>query len=344
MRLAATLLALPLALAATDTLAAQSAERYSLRGGTAAVYNLVGTTRVVPGTGRDVEVEVVPRGPDAARLRVVTGERAGAAVLGVVYPDDRITAPMLPRGTRVQLDVRDDGTFGPGRRVRIERGGGGIEAYADLVVRVPEGQRVRVHLAAGELVAANVRGDLLLDVHGARVRAEGLRGALEVDAGSGDVTLVGVEGDVALDLGSGDAELADVRARVLRVDAGSGDVTGEAVDTDRLLLDLGSGGIRLDEVRAQEIEVDAGSGDVDLALANAPASIAIDGGSGDVTLRVPDDFGASVVADFGSGDFDAALPMRVTRRSRDGVQGTIGDGRTRLRADLGSGDLRIVRR
>ena len=63
------LLAASFALLATP-LAAQQAERFTLQGATVAVYNLVGTMRVVGGDGGAVVAEVTRGGPDASKLRI----------------------------------------------------------------------------------------------------------------------------------------------------------------------------------------------------------------------------------------------------------------------------------
>ena len=66
-------------------------------------------------------------------------------------------------------------------------------------------------------------------------------------------------------------------------------------------------------------------------------------GSGDVVLRVPDNLGAAVDIETGSGDIQTDLPMEVQRWARDHITGRIGDGQGRLDVETGSGDVRIVK-
>lgn len=336
-----------LALAAAPVaapLAAQNA-RYTL-GTRAGIFNIAGTMRVEGGTGSAVEVEVSRQGTESAQLRVETGELRGRQTLRVIYPSDRIRWSAMGRGSRSELSVSEDGTFGWGRgssrRVRVS-GSEGLDAYADIVVRVPKGAEVGVWLGVGQVTLRNVDGTISVDVSAADVTASGIRGRLSMDTGSGDVRVTDAEGSVTVDAGSGNFTLENVRGDELSVDGGSGDVTGRGVRVRRAVFDLGSGDTRLTDVSADDLVVDTGSGNVDLTLVSGVRTMALDTGSGDVTLRVPASFGAMLEVDTGSGDLDVELPLTVTRRSRTSLVGTIGDGKGRVRVDTGSGDVRILR-
>lgn len=330
---------------------AQATERHALSGD-AAVYNVAGSIRVVPGTGRDVVVDVVRRGPDAGRLRVEAGEVRGHRAVRVVYPDDDVIVyPALGRG-RVTRSVRRDGSFGDGdgggvvsggRRIEIRGSGRGTEAWADMTVSVPAGRTVAIHLVAGDASVANVDGDLTLDVDAATVTTERTRGKLLVDAGSGRVRILGAQGDVSVDAGSGAVEVTDVNATRLAVDGGSGDVTGTNVTAGTIDLDMGSGGTRLARVTTRTLRLDSGSGNVDLAFIADVEDVRIDAGSGSVTLRIPATLGASLDIDTGSGGIETEVPIEVTRRERDRLVGRIGDGRGRIAIDGGSGAVRILK-
>jgi hypothetical protein len=330
---------------------ARQPERHVLSGDDVAVYNLCGKMRVEPGSGSDVVVDVERGGGDGARLRVEEGEVSGRPTLRVIYPADRIFYNQQGSGrSRTELRVRDDGTFNGdsdgwrgGHHVVISSDGGGLDAFADLTVRLPAGKRLALHLAAGDVTLTNVSGDIIVDVHAASVHAERVRGHLVFDTGSGDVRIADAEGDVDLDTGSGATTLAGVRGERLRVDAGSGLVTGSAIEVRELSLDLGSGGTRLTGVRAPDIRLDTGSGDTDLALESDVRSLDIDAGSGGVTLRVPETLGASLEVDAGSGGIDVQLPVQVTKWTGDYLLGKLGDGEGHIRIDSGSGRVRLLR-
>ena len=337
--------ALALLALATAPLDAQS-QRYSL-GTRAGIFNIAGTMRVEGGTGSAVEVEVTRQGTESTQLRIETGQLRDRQTLRVIYPSDRIRWSAMGRGSRSEINVGEDGTFGWGRgaasrRVRVS-GSEGLDAYADIVVRVPKGAEIGVWLGVGEVTLRNVDGTIAVDVSSADVTATGIRGHLSMDTGSGDVRVTDAEGTVIVDAGSGSFTLENVRGDELSVDGGSGDVTGRGVRVRKAVFDLGSGDTRLTDVSAEDLVVDTGSGNVDLALVSTVRNMVLDTGSGDVTLRVPASFGATLEVDTGSGDLDVELPLTVTRRSRTSLIGTIGDGKGRVRVDTGSGDVRILK-
>ncbi|HEX6059946.1 MAG TPA: DUF4097 family beta strand repeat-containing protein [Gemmatimonadaceae bacterium] len=347
---AATLRSSALLLAAAALpLGAQQPERFTLSGSSVAIFNLAGTVRATAASGRDVVVTVERAGPDAARLRVETGEIGGRQTLRVIFPEDRILFRGRGNGSwNTQLRVHDDGTFydgrgDGGRRVRIESRGSGLDAHANVAVAVPAGQRIALHLAAGDVHVTNVNGDILVDVGAADVTTSGTRGALRLDTGSGEVSVSDAEGDLDLDAGSGGSTLRGVKGRVLNVDAGSGSVTAHDVAVEELRVDAGSGDVTLERVSAPQIDLDLGSGSTDLSLLGDVRRLVVDAGSGGVTLRIPESLGAQIEVDAGSGGLDLQVPVTTRRISRDAFSGTIGDGEGRITIDAGSGRVRILR-
>ena len=132
------------ALATARPLGGQKTHR--LDGPRVAIYNLAGRVEVVPGEGPHAVVEIVRGGDDADRLSVATGRVGDREALRVIYPDDRVVYPEMGR-SNTTIRVRDDGTFLDGWRggdeVRISGRGRGLEAYADITVRVPARIRCR---------------------------------------------------------------------------------------------------------------------------------------------------------------------------------------------------------
>jgi len=194
-----------------------------------------------------VGVQVTRAGADATRLRIAQGEIDGGMTLRVIYPEDRISAGPGSRGSSSTLRVRDDGTFGDpgdwrdrgrhgrhgdwdeGRKVTIASGQG-LDARADLLVRVPRGHRVAVYLAVGSVAVTNVEGDLTVHTHEAEVTASGVKGALTIDVGSGSVRATLIDGELSIDTGSGGVEVSRVHGTSLSIDTGSGDVTGSDLE------------------------------------------------------------------------------------------------------------------
>ena len=337
------------ALASVPAAARAQGASYTLSDRDVAVYDLVGTVRVVAGSGDAVKVDVVRRGRDAEKLQVQTGAIGGRQTLRVVFPDNDIVFPEMNRGSNAQIQVRDDGTFdddgdrGRGHRVRVSSRGSGLEAWADVTVSVPKGQRVAIHAGVGALTATGVDADLDLRAQAASVATRNTRGTLSLDTGSGEVEVRDAQGDLSIDCGSGGVSLASVRGTRLVVDAGSGRLTGEDVAYDRIGLDLGSGGTRLANVRTRDLKLDSGSGSVDIGLAADVDNLRAESGSGSVTLRIPSSLGAELSVDTGSGGIDTDFPITIRRRSRSELEGTIGDGQGRIQIDAGSGSVRLVR-
>jgi len=329
----------------TAPLAAQGT-RYTLSGTDVAVYNLAGEMRVEAGSGSAVVVEVTRHGSDASKLEVQSGPINGRQTLRVVYPGDRIVYPALGRHSESQTRVNDDGTFNGkrGREVTIAGDGSGLEAFADLRVLVPTGQRIAVNLVAGRVVATNVNGQLRVDVSSADVETTGTRGGLSIDVGSGNVKVSDAEGDVNVDTGSGDVVLTGIKGGEVGIDTGSGDVTGTTLGARSLKIDTGSGGVHLAGLAAADVNIDTGSGDIDLDVDASLRSFHAETGSGDVKLRAPASLGAEVDFETSSGEIRSDFDVAVTRREEDHLVGRIGDGRGRMSIDTGSGDVTLTRK
>lgn len=336
-----------IALAAVAPLAGQAPASYTITGDNVVIYNLVGALHVEPASGRDVTVEITRGGRDADKLKISTGEVRGHAGLRVLFPDDDIVYPRLGRRSNSTFDVRDDGTFGGGdhdrdngHRVRVRGDGSGVEAWADLRVAVPTGKTVAVHLGVGNATVTNVDGNLRVDVSSADVTASGTKGTLTIDTGSGDVHLRDAAGDVDVETGSGDVTLAGLGSGELKIETGSGNVTADHVTAERVSLETGSGDIHVAQLKAPDIALEAGSGDVEIGLLDDVRELSANTGSGGITLTVPDNLGATLDIDTGSGSIDlGGVTVQVRRLESDHLTGTIGDGHGRIKLEAGSGDV-----
>ena len=337
------------ALSAMDGTAVQTPQEYRIAGNHVAVYNLAGAVSIVPATGNDVVVTVNARGADAEILTVESGEIRGVQTLRVRYPADRVIYSDMGGNSRTQVRVRDDGTFGHGgfsrgERVDIRSSGGGLEAWADLTVAVPSGQRFSLYLGAGATDVRDVDGDLQVDTQSGSIESAGTSGSLSIDTGSGSVRVAGANGDLNVDTGSGAVTLEGVAGERVLVDTGSGSVRASDIRSESVEVDTGSGRITLLAVEAPDVTVDTGSGSVEVDLVADIQRLEVDTGSGGVTLRVPGDLGARIEADTGSGAIDVEVPIDESTRRRTYLRGTIGDGRGSIVVDTGSGSIRVVGR
>jgi DUF4097 and DUF4098 domain-containing protein YvlB len=347
------------ALAGAVRTEAQTTEQHSLRGDRVAIYNLVGSIRVegAPEAGGAISVEVTKRGANGSRLRVETGDIRGRETLRVIYPERRITFANERSGLgrwfgRTEIEVNSDGTFGDSYgwrrsdrdRYEISARGGGFEGYADVVVRIPSGRAISLHLGAGEAVVTRVDGEVVVDVHAASVTTNNTKGRLTLDTGAGSVRVADASGSTLIDSGSGDVELTRISGEDLTIDSCSGSVSGSDITVADLEVDSGSGSIRLRNVSAKDIVLDSGSGSVELDLASDVDRLRADTGSGRFVLHVPESLGTEVTIESGRHGLDVDFPMTITRRNDDYVRGTIGDGKGEIRIDTGSGGVRLRRR
>ena len=360
---------------------ASAQERFTLRGDQAAVYNLVGEVTVAAGRGSDVVVEVIRGGADAAELRIGRRSVAGWPALVIEYPDDDIVYPRLGMRSRSQFNVADDGTFGDGllrmtideegfssgrggsrgdRRIRVSGGGRGFEGWADLRVFVPEGKAialylgvgrvnisnvdgdVRVRSMSGSVSASNVSGSTWIETGSGGVRAERIAGHTSISTGSGSIDAVDIHGGrVDLETGSGSIEAADISGTGVRIETGSGGVQVTSIAAQAVRVNTGSGGITVHGLTARDLELDTGSGSINGELLSDVRNASIETGSGGVTLRVPEDLGAEIVINSGSGGISTDLPIQLFEQRRSYLRGRIGDGDGRIVVSTGSGSVRL---
>ena len=337
--------------AAALPLAAQSApERHTLSGERVSIWNLAGRAELVAGSGREVVVEVLRGGDDGDRLTV----EARNGRMAIKYPAREIVYRGRPEGrnSSTTLRVAEDGSFSgnwddeaDGRSVRIRSMGSGLEAWADLRISVPAGQRVALHVGAGEIEVTNVDGDLELRTFAAPIRAQGARGRLTATTGSGRVLLDDIEASrLQASTGSGGIEVLRVRADELRFSTGSGRIEGRDVRGARLDASTGSGGIALESVATEDLRASTGSGGVRLGLSTVPRDLTARTGSGGVTLGLPRDPNVDLDLRTGSGGISTDFAVTMDQVRRNELRGRIGTGNDgRLRVSTGSGGVRLER-
>jgi len=339
------------------------------------VTNLIGKVTVGQATGDEFEVDVSVRGADGVRRNIdIERERGSRARLDVVFPVDderRFVYPEFSR-RRAQLwfrEGRSSSLLGEilravsGRRIRVQRSGSGMEVWADLTIRVPEGASLTLEHGAGDVEVRDLVADLEIDVKAGVMETAGLDGQVELDVGSGGLTVEDVRGRLVMDTGSGGASLdgfegaalsidtgsgsvavSEVSAESVEIDTGSGGVTVDGVETRRLTIDTGSGSVRVESAGADAAVIDTGSGRVHLALERmGDGRFEIDTGSGSIVMLVPDDLSARFDIDIGSGGIDVDVPIAKTlHKSRGEMRFIAGDGDASVVLDTGSGGVRVA--
>ena len=341
------------------------------------VSSLIGKIEIGPAAGSRFEVDVSVRGRDGTRENIKLDEdtRGSRARLAVEFPVDEERRYVYPEFSRRRANLwsrrpgSSESLLGEilramsGHRIRIERTGSGLEAWADVTIRVPEGRSLKVELGAGDIEVADLAADLELKTRAGMAEAAGLdgdvtirvgsgglaardvRGRLVMHTGSGRAHLDRFEGDTLLiDTGSGPVAVTEVSAEAIDIDTGSGGVTVDGLEAERLSIDTGSGSVRVESAGADAAMIDTGSGRVHLALERmGDGRFEIDTGSGGIVMLVPDDLSARFDIDIGSGGIDVDVPIAKTlHKSRGEMRFIAGDGDASVVLDTGSGGVRVA--
>jgi hypothetical protein len=322
------------------------------------LVNLIGTIRIAaaPADRYEVRVEIKGRDADPDLVSVEVSEGSEARVR-VRFATDRHrdwVYPALGSGSRATIressgqDARnwlERLLFELGRKSVTVRGAGrGLEAWADVTVLVPRGKGADVSLGVGSIDADAVDGALKLATRSGSIAVADHRGALTADTGSGSVKVAGCEGALSVDTGSGSVVVSDHRGPSLHVDTGSGRVTIDRAETGKLHVDTGSGGVQARAIGADHGRIDTGSGGITLELDRmGEGPFVLDTGSGGVRLNLPAGASALINVDTGSGGIDARVPAaEVLEQSRGTLRLRVGDGKSNVRIDTGSGAVTIT--
>ncbi len=316
------------------------------------IENLIGSMKVVPGSGDTVRMVATVHAENeelAGLVSINTKAVDSKTRLRVEYPLDKYSTIRLPEGLSVSASSGFlDRWFGGGgteygdHTVRF-RDRKGVLLYVDVQVEVPARElEVRFINMVGPLHAEGVSGDLQFETHKGDIKLSSLKGEISTDTGSGNTKAKNIEGSFSCDSGSGDCDLEDMRGEAVSCDTGSGQITLRSVKVSgRIQADTGSG-----DVHGQDLEgsfrCDTGSGDCTLDGLSGE-TVTCDTGSGTVRLRsVTAD---QIRADTGSGDVFAedinTRKFRADTGSGDVHVSTSGDRLAEVMADTGSGNVRL---
>jgi len=348
------LVLLILAVVAVPALAGNFEDTFIFDGDQLKVSNLIGKVDVRPTSGDQIRVTVSVRGDDAEPgLIEFEADQGSKAKLHINFPIDdhkKYVYPELGRGSKTTISYREDREGGSwlkklfgGDRITVRGKGSGLEIWADVVVEVPRDRQLEVKLGVGQIEAANVQAELVLDTNSGAITATGITGDFLADTGSGRVTVADVEGSVHVDTGSGKVELDNCRGESIWVDTGSGSVKGDGLICSKLTIDTGSGSVRASHVETDDASIDTGSGSVGLQLDRMGKGLFnLDTGSGSIVLELPDDASARISADTGSGSMNNELLGAIVKnKGKREMQLMVGDGEAKVILDAGSGSITV---
>jgi DUF4097 and DUF4098 domain-containing protein YvlB len=202
---------------------------------------------------------------------------------------------------------------------------------ADLQVRVPNQSEVQATAVSADLETSKVLGVQRLKTVSGDLRAELSGTEFEAKTVSGDMRLRGSaqKGDVRVSTVSGNITL----------DRGAGDIEAESV----------SGDVRLEVDPASGVRMHSTSGDITFrGQLDDTATLEAETVSGDVTLRSRAQTGYEYEVSSFSGDIGNCFGKEAESVSRHGpgtrLNGTLGNGKARVRVKSMSGDVQICDR
>ncbi len=262
-------------------------ERFSFKGTPRLrVRNVSGETHVTA-AGSPGEIRVV------ARKRVMAGSQ------------DR--AKRLLQNLEVRMEKRGEELLVEPHLYEQERGWldlfRGKRFRVDFEITVPAECAVDAQTVSGELAVEAVRGPLEVQTVSGDVHLEDVQGPMRIKSVSGDIDCRRYVGHFEGNTVSGDLTIVEARLRSSQVHTVSGDVQIEG---------------RLEPRREHRFKTI--SGDVELAIADADATIEYRTASGDVQCEVP---------------------ARVVRRGRKEYGVVIGGGHANVAVKTVSGDLTV---
>jgi DUF4097 and DUF4098 domain-containing protein YvlB len=281
-------------------------------GGEFDLDNLSGDIRIVPGSGRDLIIEISrhSRGrteADAktglARVRVETTHRGERATARTVYPNDRQS---------------------------------NYSVSVDYVITAPAGTRITAKAISGDVTVGAMTGELTINSVSGDVQITGASRVLMAKTVSGDVVLTdcGAEGLLEASTMSGDVTGTNLKARRVELQSISGTVTGRNVNAQAVKLHSMSDDVVFDG--------DLASG----------GRYEFTSHSGTVRLSVDGRTGFTFEASTFSGSVRTDLPLKSnnvgagagSRRANRTVRGTFGDGSATVTANSFSGDVIVTKR
>jgi len=318
-----------------------------------AVENLVGTMRVVPGSGEKAMLVATVHAADDAlagsvRLEKTAGE-GGTTVFHVQYPDSERTLRYPRHGGDGDWSLDffswGDGTRYQGHKYRVTRNHGRL-LYVDVEVQVPARvASARFGNLVGKIEASGVEGRLAFDVESADLRLERLRGELILRGTSGDVEADDIGGSWDSVFTSGDLKVRGFRGERLSFRATSGDLDASGIEASRVRIQATSGDVLLRDADIQELETHSTSGNVEVDQKSTRlANVRVEATSGDVMLRLPREASFHADTSHGSGDVQVDFHDVVSQPREEPSSFRRGTGGAEIRVRTTSGNLTIAPR
>lgn len=173
--------------------------------------------------------------------------------------------------------------------------------------------------SGGNIVISHARDNIDLATSGGNIKAENCSGKLSLRTSGGNLLLTELTGDI--------------QART-----SGGNVTGNSISGD-LSTQTSGGSIRLKDITAG-VDATTSAGNIDISFSSVTKKINLHNSSGNINIEIP---------------ANAALDLRLTadhiraddlahfrgEKDKEKIEGALNGGGTELRADAGSGSIRL---
>lgn len=211
---------------------------------------------------------------------------------------------------------------------------------AGNIIRVGEGSDDSMrHVSIDYEITTPANTMLTAESGSGDLQLSNLNGTVQAHTGSGSIHADKLGAGSRLETGSGSIEATNLMGSTT-LQTGSGEVQAELGSAGDVVAGTGSGSIKLTNVKGA-IKAETGSGS--LEISGQPTSPwKLETGSGDVSLQVGSGARFTLDAQTGSGSVKTDLPLTM-RGSLDKhhVTGTVNGGGPTIKAETGSGDIRI---
>lgn len=246
----------------------------------------------------------------AGDIRVTAWTRNEARVVAV---SERGVIRALITSNTIELDARP-------------RGGNMGQTRYDITV--PIGVAVTASTVAGSINVAGTRGAVFLETVAGSIDASDVQGRAEIESTAGRITLQRADGKVGIETIGGPIMVTEIK----------GDLDVSTV----------GGSVRIDRADLANLNYEAVAGTFDFGgTLAAQGRHSISSHAGAITLRLPDNFGASLEVETWSGQFQSPDFQPTMQPGAGGGRGrnnqrrlfTINGGGARLNITTHSGDV-----
>lgn len=264
------------------------------------------------------------QGADRADVKLVAVKRAvsrrALEVLDVKVAE-------TPEGLRIRAS-RPSGYRGP--------------AGVNLTLEVPrEAVLEMVRSSNGRIQVENIRGTARLRTSNGEIEAVGV-GAIEASTSNGKIVIRDAAGRVEAATSNGRISVEDARGDCdLRTSNGT--IEARRVQGS-VMAQTSNGSIRVEILRpgAEPVRLETANGAIEATFHAVPvAGAGLVTRNASITLRLPRQAQARIDARLTHGGFSVDLPLKESLRTKDRLEGTLGDGGPLIRLETTNGSIRL---